>query len=119
MRAWAQPPGQPPTAPVCRFFSARFDPKSSHFDTASAPECVVVKGNADWQFEGDVFHVALPDATGTCASGTQAIYRLYNNGLSGAPNHRFTTDAALRTTMVGEGWTPEGAGPGVTMCGAQ
>jgi hypothetical protein len=117
MRAWAQPQGLPPTVPVCRFFSARFAPKSSNFYTASAQECADVKGNGDWQFEGEVFHVALPDATGACASGMQAIYRLYNNGLSGAPNHRFTTDAALRTTMIGQGWTPEGAGLGVTMCG--
>jgi hypothetical protein len=118
MRAWAQAPGLPPTVPVCRFFSARFAPKSSHFYTASVPECAGVMGSADWLFEGNVFHVALPDATGTCASGTQAIYRLYNDGLSGAPNHRFTTDAALRGTMIGQGWTPEGAGLGVTMCGA-
>jgi hypothetical protein len=118
MRAWAQPLALQATATVCRFFSARFAPKSSHFYTASAQECAGVKRSADWQFEGEVFHVALPDATGACAAGTQAIYRLYNEGLSGAPNHRFTTDAALRTTMIGESWTPEGAGLGVTMCGA-
>jgi hypothetical protein len=119
VRAWSQPPGQPATVPVCRFFSARFAPRSSHFYSASAAECDGLRRGTDWQFEGDVFHVALPDAAAACPAGTQPVYRLYNNAASGAPNHRFTTDAALRATMVGQGWTPEGAGAGVTMCTPQ
>jgi hypothetical protein len=75
-----------------------------------------VKSNADWSFEGEVFHVALPDGQGACPSGTQPVYRLYNNGQTGAPNHRFTTDATLRSQLIGQGWVPEGAGLGVTMC---
>jgi hypothetical protein len=63
-----------------------------------------------------VFHVALPDAAGSCPAGTQAVFRLYNNGASGAPNHRFTTDGALRMLMIAAGWSPEGTGAGVTMC---
>ncbi|HEX4884710.1 MAG TPA: matrixin family metalloprotease [Casimicrobiaceae bacterium] len=114
IRAWSQP--QAGSAAVCRFFSARFTPRSSHFYTASASECDTVKGSTDWQFEGTVFHVGLPDADGACAAGTQPVYRLYNEGMGGAPNHRFTTDSALRATMVGQGWRPEGAGAGVTMC---
>jgi hypothetical protein len=114
IQAWAQP--SPGSVPVCRFFSASFAPKSSHFYTSLATECQTVKGNADWTFEGEVFHVPLPDAQGACASATQRVFRLYNDGRSGAPNHRFTTDTALRTQMLGQGWVAEGAGPGVTMC---
>jgi hypothetical protein len=114
MHVWLSP--QPPSSPACRFFSTRFDPKSSHFYTASPAECADVKGNADWRFEGEVFHVALPDAQGTCPAGTQPIYRLYNRGAGGAPNHRFTTDAAVRSSMLAQGWQAEGAGLGVTMC---
>ena len=47
-----------------------------------------MKASADWGFEGEVFHVGLPDAQGNCAAGTQPVYRLYNNGKNGAPNHR-------------------------------
>ena len=104
------------SAPVCRFFSDKFAPKSSHFYTSFASECQTVKNDANWSFEGEVFHVGLPDGQGNCAVGTQRVYRLYNNGQSGAPNHRFTTDSTLREQLITSGWVPEGAGQGVTMC---
>jgi hypothetical protein len=63
-----------------------------------------------------VFHVGLPDGQVACAVGTQPVFRVYNDGRSGAPNHRFTTDSTLRTQMLGQGWIAAGAGPGVTMC---
>ena len=105
-----------PLSAVCRFFSAAFAPKSSHFYTALASECATVKGNADWTFEDEVFFVATPAADGTCAAGTMPVYRLYNDGRGGAPNHRFTTDLAVRADMLAQGWIPEGQGVGVTMC---
>lgn len=105
------------SVPVCRFFSAAFAPKSSHFYTPSATECITVKANPSWTFEAEVFQVVLPGATGTCAAGTRPVYRLYNNGQGGAPNHRYTTDPAIRTQMLGRGWIPEGNGAlGVAMC---
>lgn len=103
-------------SPVCRFFSTAFAPKSSHFYTASPSECTVVKANADWQFEAEVFFVGIPAADGTCASGTVPVYRLYNNGQGAAPNHRFTTELQVRSQMLGQNWVPEGFGVGVTMC---
>jgi hypothetical protein len=115
INAWSQPAAG--SVPVCRFFSAGFAPKSSHFYTSFASECTAVKGNANWSFEGEVFNVALPDGQGTCPAGTVAVYRLYNQGQTGAPNHRFTTDAAVRAQMLAQGWVAEGAGLGVTMCG--
>ncbi|MFO1303105.1 MAG: choice-of-anchor D domain-containing protein [Burkholderiales bacterium] len=108
---------------VCRFFSTSFNPKSSHFYTASASECTVVKSNKDWTFEDVVFYLPTPAADGSCAAGTAPVYRLYNNGQGAAPNHRLTTDAAVRSEMMSRPdptkWIPEGLGIGVTMCSPQ
>ncbi len=103
-------------SPVCRFFSTAFAPKSSHFYTASPSECTVVKANADWQFEAEVFFVGVPAADGSCAGGMVPVYRLYNNGQGAAPNHRFTTELQVRSQMLDRQWVPEGQGVGVTMC---
>jgi hypothetical protein len=102
--------------PVCRFFTEAFAPKSSHFYTAIPDECATVKKNADWQYEKVAGFVALADSAGVCSIGVK-LYRVYNNGMSGAPNHRYTTDKATRDTMVKQGWVPEGYGPdGVIAC---
>ncbi len=104
-------------ANVCRFFSVSFAPKSSHFYTPSGVECAAVKLNPDWEFEAEVFAVLPPGGDGSCAFGSQALYRLYNDGQGGAPNHRYTTSLATRTEMIGQGWIPEGQGPlGVVAC---
>src|SRR6202007_2608951 len=99
------PPG---TAIVCRFFSMSFAPKSSHFYTPSATECATVKSNADWSFEGEVFNVGEVSLDGTCPPATLPVYRLYNGGQGGAPNHRYTTDTAVRQQMIDAGWVAEG-----------
>jgi len=52
----------------------------------------------------------LPDAAGNCRGGTVPLYRLYNDGKTGAPNHRYTTSLAVRAEMVAQGWIPEGSG---------
>jgi probable HAF family extracellular repeat protein len=102
---------------VCRFFSTAFDPKSSHFYTADLDECVKVRSNASWRFEKVAFNVAVPDADGRCPPDSEPVYRLYNGGKGGAPNHRFTAIEAVRSQMIGAGWIPEGAGAlGVGMC---
>jgi mono/diheme cytochrome c family protein len=103
-------------SPVCRFFSTAFAPKSSHFYTASPSECTAVMANKDWTFEAEVYYVGMPAVDGTCANGTVPVYRLYNNGQGGAPNHRFTTELQVRTQMLNQNWVPEGQGIGVTMC---
>jgi len=36
------------------------------------------------------------------------LYRLYNNGMGGAPNHRYTTSLATFNTMLAQGWAFEG-----------
>jgi hypothetical protein len=114
----AYAPANEHSAPVCRFFSASFAPKSSHFYTAFATECVARIGDRAWTPEtGDAFDIGVPAADGSCAGGSMPVYRLYNNGQGGAPNHRYTTDVAVRAQMIAQGWVPEGLGPdGVEMC---
>jgi hypothetical protein len=104
--------------PVCRYFSASFAPKSSHFYSAFAGECSAVAANPDWLFEGVAFQVPVPDTMGHCLSGTLPIHRLYNNGQGGAPNHRFVADDALVADFVDHrGYVSEGYGDdGVVMC---
>lgn len=105
------------TSPVCRFFSTAFAPKSSHFYTALPNECANVQRNSDWQFEGRVFNIGVPDADGRCATDTRPVYRVYNNGMGGAPNHRYTTSLSVRAQMIAQGWVPEGYGAdAVGMC---
>lgn len=102
---------------VCRFFSTSFAPKSSHFYTPFATECASVNTNPDWLFEAVVFGMRLPDTAGNCGTGDIPLYRLYNNGLSGAPNHRYTKSLAIRSQMMALGYIPEGFGPlGVIGC---
>ena len=105
----------PDRVPVCRFFTDRFAPKSSHFYAVGQAECDTVKQNGDWDYEGVVGHVYPTSSGGTCDRGAP-LYRLYNNGKGGAPNHRYTIDAFAYSQMVVDGWIPEGAGLGVVAC---
>lgn len=110
--------GLGPVVPVCRFFSGpSFAPKSSHFYTSNAGECDAVKRNPDWRFESESFLAVNPLSDGACPYGSVPLYRLYNNGRTGAPNHRYTTDRVLQAALISQGWTPEGIGPRrVIMC---
>ena len=100
---------QPGLQPACRFFSGEsFAPKSSHVYTPYAAECEHLKRGSVWQFEGIAFQLALPDAIGQCAEGQSRLYRLYNDGMSGAPNHRYTNRDDMFIGLVGQGWVVEG-----------
>ena len=113
----AYPLGTTGSVPTCRFFSTAFGSKSSHFYTPNAAECTAVKANPSWQFEAEVFGVALPTGAGACGTGTKPLYRLYNNGQGGSPNHRYTTDLTQRANTIARGWIPEGSGAlGVIAC---
>ena len=103
---------------VCRFFSAAFAPKSSHLYTPFATECAITQTGPAWTLEStDAFDIAVPAPDGSCAAGLAPVYRLYNNGQGGAPNHRYTTDLGVRAQMIAQGWVPEGLGPNaVEMC---
>lgn len=111
------PLGEAGTSNVCRFFSEAFSPRSSHVYTPYGFECTALKDNPKWNFEGDVFGFRLPDASENCPTGTVPLYRFYNRGADGAPNHRFTTSLLVRAQMIAQGWDPEGLGPqGVFAC---
>jgi serine protease len=105
-------------SPVCRFYIP--PPYDSHFYSASPTECAQVHATYPFfSYESpNVFYVPLPNlTTGTCPVGTMPVYRLYNNGMGGGPNHRYTTSIAIKAQMIALGWTPEGYGPdAVIMC---
>jgi hypothetical protein len=98
---------KPGLVPVCRFFST-LGGKATHFFTAFADECTLVKSNQHWTFEGIAFYAQLPDAKGVCANGTSVVHRLYNNGRGGSPNHAYTPDASKRDLLIANGWISEG-----------
>ncbi len=107
--------------PVCRFYGLPSAGLSSHFYSATTHDCylIPVLFPGDWEVETDnAFQIDLPDiATGACPPGKLPVYRLFN-GRHDA-NHRYTTSLAVRATMVGAGWIPEGYGPdAVAMCAA-
>ena len=115
---WTQASANAAAVPTCRFFSTAFTPRSSHFYTPSASECLFLQTDpasaAAWQLEtGAAFYVQLTDASGNCPAGTAPLYRVFNNGLGGAPNHRFTASRAIRDQMVALGWSAEGNGPDI------
>ena len=95
---------------VWRFFSTTFSPRSSHFYTANIDEYAALVNGAVWQLEGPVFSAPMPANDGTCPAGSTPVYRLYNNGMGGAPNHRFTTDLIVHGWMLVVGWIYEGVG---------
>lgn len=110
---------------VCRFFGVFPQPsgpaKSSHFYALRGLGCEALLVNpGPWQYEGDVFFMPPPAANGACPSGTVPVFRLYNEGKSGAPNHRYTTSEETQGEMIADGYTREGAGEnGVAMCSPQ
>jgi hypothetical protein len=109
---WAE--GTPQRAPVCRFWSGqRFAPKSSHFYTPYVAECLQLQRERTWDIEGTPFAMQLPEGvqdTRTCAIDSQPLYRAYNGGAGGAPNHRYTIDPSVLDAMIARGWTMEGEG---------
>ena len=107
---WTQSNSNAAAVSTCRFFSTIFAPKSAHFYTPLASECASLKTGTAWQYEAIAFYIALADANGMCGAGTIPLYRLYNNGMGGAPNHRYTTSLTIFNQMRAAGWIFEGDG---------
>jgi Repeat of unknown function (DUF5648) len=109
------PPG---SVAICRLFNETFAPKSTHFYGPKGGSCdLTLALFPGWTLEDDkLFNAMLSDMTGACPTGTIPVYRLYNNGMGGAPNHRFVTSLTERQNMVNQGWSPEGNGIGVETC---
>jgi hypothetical protein len=103
---------------VCRFFNDSFGTVSSHFYALHGLGCEdTIADFPDWKLEtATAFNMYVPDAAGNCPIGSSPVYRLFNNGMSGAPNHRYTTNPDVRSQMITQGWTPEGYGIGVAFC---
>ena len=105
------------TLPVFRLFTVKFANKAAHFYTSDPAERDLrrVENGGDWTYEKIAYYLA--EATnGVCAAGQTPIYRMFNNGLSGAPNHRFTQSLAdYQTFTQTMGWI----GEGVRFCAPQ
>ena len=103
-----------PTCPaaarrVCRFFSTAFGAKSSHFYTPDRQRVRDGQGRTrTGSSRRKCSRCRRPTPPGDVRRRASPVYRLYNNGQGGAPNHRYTTSLATRTTMLGKGWISEG-----------
>ncbi|MEO8508210.1 MAG: hypothetical protein ABI593_11320 [Betaproteobacteria bacterium] len=92
---------------ACRFFGTPPLGPNSHFFTIDGAECAKVKANPLWTYEGLAF-LADPPTAGDCAADRIPVIRLYNNGMGGQANHRFTTSRSESRAMQANGWILEG-----------
>ncbi len=103
-----RPPGAAVGLSACRFFGTPPLGPNSHFFTIDAAECAQVKANPLWTYEGLAF-TADPPVAGDCAPDRIPVVRLYNNGLGGQANHRYTTSRYEMRAWQDKGWIIEGA----------
>ncbi len=104
----ARPAGSPLGIAACRFFGTPSLGPNSHFYTIDAGECAKVKADPVWTYEGLAFNAQPPEA-GDCASDRVPVLRLYNDGMGGQANHRFTTSRSEALALAAAGWIVEGA----------
>ena len=93
---------------ACRFFGTPPQGPNSHFYTIDAAECAKVKANPLWTYEGIAFNADPLQASGDCGSDRIPVVRLYNNGMGGQANHRYTTSRSESRQMTANGWIVEG-----------
>lgn len=101
------PAGAAAGLPACRFFGTPPQGPNSHFFTIDAAECAKVKANPLWTYEGVAF-AADPPLAADCPSSRLPVLRLYNNGMGGQANHRYTTSRSDARALVAGGWQVEG-----------
>jgi len=111
-KAWMRMPADAITniGPVCRFYGRPAGGPNSHFFTASAEECQLVKERGGWFYEGIGFYL-LPVGSNPrqCPAGWLSVNRAYNRGASrNDSNHRFTTSDSTIREMGARGWAVEG-----------
>ena len=105
--AWpADGPAPAAAKPVCRFFSSLVN---SHFYTAGAGECEMLKQpSSGWTYEGIAFRALVP-TKGSCYPGTHPVWRLYNDRFAQSDsNHRFVVSEDTYRHMIANGWIGEG-----------
>jgi len=99
--AWANAGDSTTAVPVCRFFGTPGKGPNSHFYTADANECAVVKQNPGWTFEAIAFYIEIPQL-GACEAGTTPVYRSFYPGADvSQSNHRFLPDLTMSEHMAG------------------
>jgi Repeat of unknown function (DUF5648) len=96
-----------PGQDVCRFYSPQ---ANTHFYTASAEECEVLKApSSGWRYEGLAFRLQLPVLATHCPIVTIPVYRLFNDrALFNDSGHRFTTNFDNVGILEAQGWIYEG-----------
>jgi hypothetical protein len=88
---------------VCRFFSATFAPKSSHLYASLQSECDSLTTANVWTFEGLVFALQLRSPLGVCPTGTNPLFREYNNGQAPRPTIATSVASGAGAARVGRG----------------
>lgn len=107
-RAWPLDTQEADAMPVCRFFGTPGLGPNSHFYSAYANECAIVRTDAHWIEEAATFRARLPSA-GVCGAGDVTVERLWLAGdRVTASRHRYVTDRATADAMRAAGWVPEG-----------
>ncbi len=102
-----RPAGSPLGLIACRFFGTPPFGPNSHFYTIDASECAKVRADPSWTYEGIAFNADAP-AAGVCAPDRIPVMRLYNDGMGGQANHRYTTSRNEARQMHANGWIVEG-----------
>ena len=93
--AWANPGDSSTAVPVCRFSGAPGTVPYSHFYTADADECAVVKQDPAWTFDSIAFYIDVPQK-GTCKAGTTPVYQSFYPGAGASLSHqRFLPDLTM------------------------
>jgi len=102
-----RPAGSPFGLAACRFFGTPGIGPNSHFYTVDAAECAKVKADPFWTYESIAFNAQSAEA-GNCFTDRIPVLRLYNNGMGGQANHRYTTSRSETASMQANGWIVEG-----------
>lgn len=102
---------------IYRLYTVKFASKAAHFYTGNVVERdgIRTENGGDWTYEKIAYYI--PAAIGgTCPAGAVSVYRMFNNGQTGAPNHRFTTNYATYLDFTtNRNWS----GEGVVFCAPQ
>ena len=99
--AWANPGDSSTAVPVCRFSGAPGTVPYSHFYTADANECAVVKQDPAWTFDAIAFYIDVPQ-NGTCKAGSTPVYRSFYPGAGESLSHqRFLPDLTMFERVAG------------------
>ena len=104
-KAWSATSSQ--GQPVCRYYGTPGVGPDTHFYSVDPNECAILSHEPIWTLEGYVLR-ADPVISNSCPSGEMEVVRLYNNGMGGVANHRYTISITVINEMISQGWILEG-----------